>query len=163
MKYLILLLSIIFLSSCTKEEQKNPLYEQLVGNYYASTIFVEEDIDINGDGIFSQNVLGEFGEQLNSSNNRLEIKPNELSGKEVLIINFPSLDPQSFILDTFITNAISLGGEYTIKDSLLISEDKDITSIKLMDNNILEVKGTMDYLTYNGTKQITYTALYERE
>lgn len=163
MKYLILLLSIIFLSSCTKEEQKNPLYEQLVGNYYASTIFVEEDIDINGDGIFSQNVLGEFGEQLNSSNNRLEIKPNELSGKEVLIINFPSLDPQSFILDTFITNAISLGGEYTIKDSLLISEDKDITSIKLMDNNILEVKGTMDYLTYNGTKQITYMALYERE
>ena len=158
----------LFLFSCEEketvklEEPKNPLYEQLVGNYRATIISTEELIDINGDGTFSNNVLSEFGEQLNPSKNRLEIKPNQLTGKELLLITFPSFDPQTFPLENMIISAISLGGEYVIKDNFLISEDERISSIELIDLNTLEVKGKMDYYTRQGLQQITYTALYER-
>ncbi|WP_338764799.1 hypothetical protein WAF17_00330 [Bernardetia sp. ABR2-2B] len=164
-----LLFFIIFsLFSCKKEEVvqieelKNPLYEQLVGNYYTSSILIEETIDVNGDGVFSNNILSEFGERLNSSKNRLEIKSNKLLEKELLFINFPSLDPQTFTLDAFITSSILLGSEYLIKDNFLIVENEEIISIELIDLNTLEVKGKMQYLTYEETKQITFTALYEK-
>ena len=166
-QFIFLVLISLLLFSCKKEtvkpeEPKNPLYEQLVGNYRGTVISTEELIDVNGDGVFSNNILSEFGEQINPSKNRLEIKPNQLTGKEWVFINFPSLDPQTFTIESFITSAIILGGEYTIKDNFLILEDENITSIELIDINTLEIKGKMKHLTYEGEKQITYTALYER-
>jgi len=67
MKNIFVIIFIFFLISCSKKEDpirdipKNPLYQELQGKYETNAILINNPVDINRDGIYSNNLLQEFG------------------------------------------------------------------------------------------------------
>ena len=160
----------LFISfSCSKKEEqvnpkepKNPLYEALRGKYDTDAILVKNPVDINKDGMYSNNLFSEFEYSANSSKNRLEIKTNQLLDLELLTISFPYSSEKNIVEGSFYSDWVVLGGKYEIQDDELISEDEVLTSIKLVDDKTIEVKGEIDLYTSEGWEKVAFEATYEK-
>ncbi|PIY08345.1 MAG: hypothetical protein COZ18_12765 [Flexibacter sp. CG_4_10_14_3_um_filter_32_15] len=168
MKNIFVIIFIFFLISCSKKEDpirdipKNPLYQELQGKYETNAILINNPVDINRDGIYSNNLLQEFEHAITSSKNRLEIKSNELLNLELLTISFPYSSEENFIDGKFYSDWVILGGEYEIDDNKLISEDTILSSITLLDNKTIGVKGEIELYTSEGWEMIEFSAVYEK-
>ena len=156
--FFLLFLSII-VSSC---KEKNIEYPNLPkeGKYLTDYILVSPAIDLNRDGVKSDNIFDETTPPNSSLNYSLSISNREDLGRRILNFSFPYLyaDPND-------PNFKSLGGKAIFSDfrlevNELVTDNPAILSAILLNDSTIEVTSVAEFELIEGKKEVEMKAIY---